>query len=304
VLLQSLQGMVNSAAVSSGLSSWGVVLCSVLVVLVSAVLGEMLWTRLRYDMHKIPVAPNSVPVLGESSQLCKATKAIRNDACRVIAKHTRAARVKQAFIGCTKISLVANLVACHELHLQLVLCAAHAYCTPQHDTFQHVPSWLDWVFFSPPVQATCCCTHVFHVILIRTRQTTVLHFNLCSSSSQATCCCTGCTRTSRSGVIHLKQCTANSSSFLSMFAGHLLLYWMHKDFTQWFLKFHNTTKEPVLRVSVPHIRFVIVADPVIVQNVLGALGSAACLQLHGTMQLYACGCWARCTTRNNCSTCQ
>jgi hypothetical protein len=68
VLLQGLQGMINSAAVSSGLSSWGEVLCSLLVVLVSAVLGEMLWTRLRYDMHKIPVAPNSVPVLGESLQ--------------------------------------------------------------------------------------------------------------------------------------------------------------------------------------------------------------------------------------------
>jgi hypothetical protein len=68
---------------------------------------------------------------------------------------------------------------------------------------------------------------------------------------------------------------------------------MHKDFTQWFLKFHNTTKEPVLRVSIPHMRFVIVADPVIAQNVLGGLGSAAWMQLHGTMQLCACGCWAR-----------
>jgi hypothetical protein len=61
--------MVSSAAVSSGLSSWGLVLCSVLVVLVSAVLGEWLWTRLRYDMHKIPMAPNSVPVLGEWLQV-------------------------------------------------------------------------------------------------------------------------------------------------------------------------------------------------------------------------------------------
>jgi hypothetical protein len=59
-------------------------------------------------------------------------------------------------------------------------------------------------------------------------------------------------------------------------AGHLLLYWMHKDFTQWFLKFHNTTKEPVLRVSVPHMRFVIVADPVIAQNVLGGAQQQCC----------------------------
>jgi hypothetical protein len=52
-------------------------------------------------------------------------------------------------------------------------------------------------------------------------------------------------------------------------AGHLLLYWMHKDFTQWFLKFHDTTKEPVLRVNIPHMRFIIVSDPAIAQNVLG-----------------------------------
>jgi hypothetical protein len=52
-------------------------------------------------------------------------------------------------------------------------------------------------------------------------------------------------------------------------AGHLLLYWLHKDFTQWFLKFHDSTKEPVLRVSVPHMRFLIVADPAITQNILG-----------------------------------
>jgi hypothetical protein len=64
-LLQVLQDLVNNAAVSSGLSSWGVVVSSVLLVLVSAVLGEWLWTRLKYDMHKIPMAPNSVPVLGE-----------------------------------------------------------------------------------------------------------------------------------------------------------------------------------------------------------------------------------------------
>lgn len=62
--LRFLQGLVSSAAVSSGLSGWGVVL-SVLTLLVSAVLGEWLWTRLRFDMHKIPMAPNSVPVLGE-----------------------------------------------------------------------------------------------------------------------------------------------------------------------------------------------------------------------------------------------
>jgi hypothetical protein len=70
VLLQGLQELVNKAAVSSGLSGWAVVLGSLLVVLVSAVLGEWLWTRLRYDMHKIPTAPNSVPVLGEFFFCC------------------------------------------------------------------------------------------------------------------------------------------------------------------------------------------------------------------------------------------
>ncbi|KAF6257533.1 cytochrome P450 [Scenedesmus sp. NREL 46B-D3] len=112
----AVKGLVSSAAVSSGLSGWGVVL-SVLTLLVSAVLGEWLWTRLRFDMHKIPMAPNSVPVLG-----------------------------------------------------------------------------------------------------------------------------------------------------------HLLLYWMHKDFTQWFLKFHDGAKEPVMRVSIPHKRFLIVADPAIVQTILARTG--------------------------------
>ncbi|KAF8064556.1 CYP3A10 [Scenedesmus sp. PABB004] len=57
--------------------------------------------------------------------------------------------------------------------------------------------------------------------------------------------------------------------------GHLLLYWQHKDFTQWFLKFHDATRAPVLRVSVPHKRFLIIADPAITAAILARTGPDA-----------------------------
>jgi len=37
-----------------------------LVLLVSAFAAKWLWIRLKYDLHKIPVAPGAVPGLGES----------------------------------------------------------------------------------------------------------------------------------------------------------------------------------------------------------------------------------------------
>lgn len=61
--LQAFTG--NGGTWSSGLPAWGLVLTAAVVVLVSAVLAEQLWTRVKYDLYRIPMAPDSVPVLGE-----------------------------------------------------------------------------------------------------------------------------------------------------------------------------------------------------------------------------------------------
>ena len=53
-------------------------------------------------------------------------------------------------------------------------------------------------------------------------------------------------------------------------AGHLPLYWKQKDFTQYFLKFHEKKGQAVLRVSLPHKWMIIVADPAITAGILGA----------------------------------
>ena len=47
------------------------------------------------------------------------------------------------------------------------------------------------------------------------------------------------------------------------------MYWRQKDFTQIFLNFHEKKGQAVLRVSVPHKWFVIVADPAITAGILG-----------------------------------
>eukprot|EP00775_Hariotina_reticulata_P005921 gene5921-6161_t len=54
--------------------------------------------------------------------------------------------------------------------------------------------------------------------------------------------------------------------------GHLLLYWRHKDFSKWFLSFHETTQQPVLRVNVLHKLFVVVADPQLAAAVYARTG--------------------------------
>jgi hypothetical protein len=47
------------------------------------------------------------------------------------------------------------------------------------------------------------------------------------------------------------------------------LYWKQKDFTQLFLRFHEEKEQAVMRVSLPHKWFIIVADPAITAGVLG-----------------------------------
>jgi hypothetical protein len=56
---------------------------------------------------------------------------------------------------------------------------------------------------------------------------------------------------------------------LTLPAGHLLPYFRNKDFTSWFLDLHNTTKQPMLRFSILHKRFVLVADPQLAAIVYG-----------------------------------
>lgn len=51
-------------------------------------------------------------------------------------------------------------------------------------------------------------------------------------------------------------------------AGHLPLYWSARDFTAWFLKFHDNSQSPVLRVLAPHKLILSVSDPAITAQIL------------------------------------
>jgi hypothetical protein len=57
------------------------------------------------------------------------------------------------------------------------------------------------------------------------------------------------------------------------YSGHLPEYWIQRDFTQVFLRWHETTQEPLLRIQVAHKLFVLVADPSAAATILGASAS-------------------------------
>jgi hypothetical protein len=67
----NMQSMTASAAGSMPELSWPLALVAVAVTVLGVMAAELFWSRLFYDMHRIPVAPGSMPILGRLTATCQ-----------------------------------------------------------------------------------------------------------------------------------------------------------------------------------------------------------------------------------------
>jgi hypothetical protein len=63
-MCSKMQSMTASAAGSMPELSWPLVLVALAITLLGVMAAELFWSRLFYDMHRIPVATGSMPILG------------------------------------------------------------------------------------------------------------------------------------------------------------------------------------------------------------------------------------------------